>query len=69
VPKHAFTLTVPVFRRAARLSIHVPGPRKADAVKATVDGPIATACPASILRLHPAATLYVDVAAAKMLMP
>ena len=67
VPKHAFTLTVSVFRRASRLSIHVPGPRKADAVKATVEGPIATACPASILRLHPAATLYVDVAAAKLL--
>lgn len=67
VPKHAFTLTVSVFRRAARLSIHVPGPRKAAAVQATVEGPIVTACPASILRLHPAATLYVDVAAAKLL--
>jgi glucosamine-6-phosphate deaminase len=67
VPRHAFTLTVSVFRRATRLSIHVPGPRKAEAVKATVEGPIVTACPASILRLHPAATLYVDVAAAKLL--
>jgi glucosamine-6-phosphate deaminase len=67
VPRHAFTLTVSIFRRATRLSIHVPGPRKADAVKATVEGPIVTACPASILRLHPAATLYVDVAAAKLL--
>jgi glucosamine-6-phosphate deaminase len=67
VPKHAFTLTVSVFRRATRLSIHVPGPRKADAVKATVEGAIATSCPASILRLHPAATLYVDVAAANLL--
>ncbi len=67
VPKHAFTLTVSVFRRAARLSIHVPGPRKAAAVQATVEGPITTACPASILRLHPAATLYVDVAAASLL--
>lgn len=67
VPKHAFTLTVTIFRRATRLSIHVPGPRKADAVKATVEGPIVTTCPASILRLHPAATLYIDVAAAKLL--
>ena len=64
VPRHAFTLTVPVFRRARRLSIHVPGPRKAAAVKATVEGPVSTACPASILRLHPAATLYIDRAAA-----
>ena len=67
VPRHAFTLTVPVFRQARRLSIHVPGPRKAAAVRATVEDPVATACPASILRLHPAATLYVDTAAAALL--
>lgn len=67
VPTHAFTLTIPVFRQAKRLSIHVPGPRKAEAVRATVQGPIATACPASILRLHPEATLYIDTAAASLL--
>ncbi len=67
VPKHAFTLTVSVFRRATRLSIHVPGPRKAEAVRATVEGPITTACPAAILRLHPAATLYIDQAASRLL--
>lgn len=67
VPRHAFTLTVPVFRRARRLSIHVPGPRKAEAVKATIENPVSTACPASILRLHPDATLYIDQAAAKLL--
>jgi glucosamine-6-phosphate deaminase len=67
VPRHAFTLTVSVFRHARRLSIHVPGPRKAEAVRATVQGPIATACPASILRLHPEATLYIDTAAASLL--
>jgi len=67
VPRHAFTLTVSIFRRARRLSIHVPGPRKADAVKATLEGPISTACPASILRLHPEATLYIDRAAAGQL--
>ena len=67
VPRHAFTLTVSIFRRARRLSIHVPGPRKADAVKATLEGPVSTACPASILRLHPEATLYIDRAAAGQL--
>ena len=67
VPKHAFTLTVPVFRRGSRLSIHVPGPRKAAAVKATLEDSISTACPAAILRLHPAATLYIDHAAAGLL--
>ena len=67
VPLHAFTLTVSVFRQAQRLSIHVPGPRKAAAVCATVQGPVTTACPASILRLHPDATLYIDTAAAALL--
>ena len=67
VPLHAFTLTVPVFRQARRLSIHVPGPLKAAAVRATLEGPIVASCPASILRLHPDATLYVDQAAASQL--
>lgn len=67
VPKHAYTLTVTNFRRARRLSIHVPGPRKAAAVKATIEGRVTTQCPASILRLHPNATLYIDVAAAQSL--
>ena len=67
VPRHAFTLTVSIFRRARRLSVHVPGPRKADAVRATIEDPVSTACPATILRLHPDATLYVDVAAASHL--
>ncbi len=60
VPRTAITLTIPVFRRARRLSIHVPGPRKAKAVAATLTGGIRPECPASILRLHPDATLYVD---------
>lgn len=60
VPRNALTLTPTVFRHARQLSIHVPGARKAAAVKATLGGPISSACPASILRLHPAATLYLD---------
>lgn len=64
VPTHAITLTIPVFRAALRLSVHVPGPRKAAAVEAALHGPISSRCPASILRTHPRATLYLDPAAA-----
>ena len=64
VPTHALTLTLPVFRAAHRLSVHVPGPRKAAAVRATVHDPRGPACPATLLREHPAATMYVDEAAA-----
>ncbi len=64
VPRQALTLTVPVFRRACRLSICVPGHRKAAAVRRALRDTITPACPASILRQHPNATLYLDAAAA-----
>ncbi|MEY2880276.1 MAG: hypothetical protein RLZZ15_2656 [Verrucomicrobiota bacterium] len=67
VPTHALSLTIPVFRRAKKLSIVVPGPRKAAAVRATLRDPIATACPATILREHTAATLFLDRASAAQL--
>lgn len=66
VPRDALTLTLPVFRDARRLSVHVPGPRKAPAVRATLHDPISTACPATMLRLHPNATLYLDPASAAL---
>lgn len=69
VPRHALSLTLPVFRDAKCLSVHVPGPRKAAAVKATIEGPISTACPASMLRQHPAARLYLDEDSAAALAP
>ena len=64
VPTHALTLTLPVFRDARRLSAHVPGQRKAAAVRATLRDPRSPACPATLLRDHLDATLYVDEAAA-----
>ena len=60
VPKTALTLTIPALLSASRLFCMVPGPRKAEAVKRTLQGPISTGCPASVLRRHPAATLYLD---------
>ena len=60
VPEYALTLTVPTLFDAGRLFCVVPAPTKADAVRATVEGPIGENCPATILRLHKAATLYTD---------
>jgi glucosamine-6-phosphate deaminase len=42
----------------------VPGPQKAAAIAAMLDGPVSTACPASVLRGHPDARMFVDEAAA-----
>lgn len=67
VPRRALTITVPVFRHARRLTAQVPGERKAAAVHAALRGPISPACPASILRTHPAATLFLEPASAARL--
>ncbi|PTY00381.1 6-phosphogluconolactonase [Opitutus sp. ER46] len=67
VPPSAYTLTVPVFRTARRLSVVVPGPRKAAAARAALRDPIGPGCPASVLRLHPSATLYLDADSAAQL--
>jgi glucosamine-6-phosphate deaminase len=49
---------------ARTISVVVPGPTKAAAVARTLDGPIEVACPASALRRHPDAVMFVDEAAA-----
>jgi len=60
VPTTAITLTIPALLSGAHLFCVVPGPRKRAAVACTLRGPIATTCPAAILRRHPDATLYLD---------
>jgi len=60
VPEYAMTLTIPTLFACDRLFCVVPAPTKADAVKATIYGPVTELCPASILRRHKNATLYVD---------
>ena len=60
VPRKAITLTCPTIMSGRVLVCMVPGTRKATAVAATVRGPVSTDCPASILRTHPSATLYLD---------
>jgi glucosamine-6-phosphate deaminase len=60
VPRRALTLTIPPILRVPRLIVSVPGPRKARIVKEMLESPISTACPATILRSHPDATVYLD---------
>jgi glucosamine-6-phosphate deaminase len=68
VPTHALTLTIPAIMAAKSLYCMVPGPTKTNAVMRTVTGPISTECPASIMRKHDKACLYVDRAAAALIM-
>ncbi|MGB2867462.1 MAG: glucosamine-6-phosphate deaminase [Bacteroidota bacterium] len=60
VPKMAITLTIPSLFRAGFICCVVPGRLKAEAVKRTLRGAITTQCPASILRRHQNATLFLD---------
>lgn len=69
VPEHAITLTIPALLRAERVLVVVPEARKAAAVRRALEGPIETACPASILRTAAHATLYLDRDSAGRLRP
>ncbi len=60
VPKYAMTLTVPALFEAKKLFCMVPAITKADAVYSVLNGEIEEKCPASILRLHLSAKLYLD---------
>ena len=60
VPKQAITLTIPALFSGKRLVCTVPGPTKRQAVIRTLNDPISTDCPATILRNHPACTLFLD---------
>jgi glucosamine-6-phosphate deaminase len=63
VPKTALTLTVPALLRGTRIFCIVPGPTKTAAIRATLTAQIDNNCPATTLRTHLNATLYVDDAA------
>ena len=60
VPTHALTLTVPALMAGKELYCIVPAKTKAKAVFETLNGEVTPACPASVLRNHECATLYLD---------
>ncbi len=66
-PTTALTVTVPALLRARTVVACVPERRKAAAVRDALEGPIATACPASALRTHPRAFVHLDLEAASLL--
>jgi len=67
VPQYAFSLTVPMLCSAKKMLGIVPEQRKAKAVKAALQGPISTACPASFLRKQAHCTLFLDAESASLL--
>ncbi|MFY9682325.1 MAG: glucosamine-6-phosphate deaminase [Candidatus Sulfotelmatobacter sp.] len=69
VPKRAISMSARQILKAREILAVVPGPRKAEAVKLCLEGKIGPMAPASILRTHPNATVYLDQASASLLSP
>ena len=67
VPTHAITVTIPALLRARRVLAVVPEARKAPPVRDALTGPIATRCPASVLRTIPHASIHLEPASASLL--
>lgn len=67
VPRCALTLTVPALLAAETIFCVVPCTTKAEAVKKTVCGEIRETLPASALRVHQNASLYLDSDSAALL--
>lgn len=67
VPKQALSMSVQQVLRAKEILAVVPDRRKAQAIKACFEGEISPMAPASILRTHPDATVYLDANSASLL--
>jgi len=69
VPRQAISMSVRQILKAKEIICVVPDARKAPAVKLCFDGEVSPMAPASILRTHPAATVYLDRGSASLLSP
>jgi len=67
VPKYAITMGIGTIMEARMLILLANKENKADAISKTVEGPITAMVPATIVQLHPKATIITDKAAASKL--
>lgn len=66
VPQTAITLTMSAIIQIPHTITVVPGRTKANAIDKIFHGPIAETCPASILRQHPDAKMFLDMDSASL---
>src|SRR5437868_4023801 len=69
VPRQAISMSVRQILKAKEIICVVPDARKAPAVKLCFDAEVSPMAPASILRTHSAATVYLDRGSASLLSP
>jgi glucosamine-6-phosphate deaminase len=67
VPVRAISMSIRQIMKSRAILCSVPDRRKATAVRAALEGPVTPDVPASILRQHPDATIYLDPPAAELL--
>jgi glucosamine-6-phosphate deaminase len=67
VPRQAISMSIRQILKSGEIICVVPGPQKAKAVQASLEGPIGPETPASILRTHPHVTFFLDKDAAAQL--
>ncbi len=67
VPQYAITMGIGTIMEARELLLLASGEGKADAIKATVEGPITAMVPATIVQMHRKAVLMLDKEAASKL--
>jgi glucosamine-6-phosphate deaminase len=67
VPMQAISMSCRQIMKSKAIIASVPDARKAKAVKATLEGPISAAAPASILQEHEATRIFLDPDSAKLL--
>lgn len=66
VPGKAITMTIPAIMDSKAILCIVPDGRKAQAVQRTLTDAISPEIPASIIRKHPNATLFLDRSSASL---
>jgi glucosamine-6-phosphate deaminase len=69
VPRQAISMSIRQILRSRAIISVVPDARKAQEVKDCFEGPISPMAPASILRTHASATIYLDRQSAALLSP
>lgn len=67
IPEEALTITCPLLLSANHVISCVPERRKAEAVRDALEGPLSESCPASLVRTHPKAFIFLDRDSASLL--
>jgi glucosamine-6-phosphate deaminase len=69
VPASAISMSIRQILETREIICVVPDARKAEPVRAALEGAVTPAVPASVLREHPNVTMYLDSASAALLSP